>query len=103
MAVGLGYWQMMRLIVLPQALKITIPNIVNTYIGLFKDTSLLLIVGIFDFLKAIETARIDPQWASPTTSASGYAFAAIVYFLFCYGMASYARATERRLSVGDKR
>ncbi|MCA1999727.1 MAG: amino acid ABC transporter permease [Hyphomicrobiales bacterium] len=103
MAVGLGYWQMMRLIILPQALKVTIPNIVNTYIGLFKDTSLLLIVGIFDFLKAIETARIDPQWAAPTVSATGYAFAAIVYFIFCYGMASYARATERRLSKADKR
>ncbi|CAN1520150.1 HisM ABC-type amino acid transport system, permease component [Rhabdaerophilaceae bacterium] len=103
MAVGLGYWQMMRLIVLPQALKITIPNIVNTYIGLFKDTSLLLIVGIFDFLKAIETARIDPQWAAPTVSSTGYAFAAIVYFVFCYGMARYARAMEQRLSAGDKR
>lgn len=103
MAMGLGYWQMMRLIILPQALKVTIPNIVNTYIGLFKDTSLLLIVGIFDFLKAIETARIDPQWAAPTVSPTGYAFAAIIYFLFCYGMASYARATERRLSVADKR
>lgn len=103
MAMGLGYWQMMRLIILPQALKVTIPNIVNTYIGLFKDTSLLLIVGIFDFLKAIETARIDPQWAAPTTSPTGYAFAAIIYFLFCYGMASYARAMERRLSVADKR
>lgn len=103
MAVGLGYWQMMRLIILPQALKVTIPNIVNTYIGLFKDTSLLLIVGIFDFLKAIETARIDPQWAAPTVSPTGYAFAAIVYFMFCYGMASYARATERRLAVADKR
>ncbi|MCA3636183.1 MAG: amino acid ABC transporter permease [Methylobacterium sp.] len=103
MAMGLGYWQMMRLIILPQALKITIPNIVNTYIGLFKDTSLLLIVGIFDFMKAIETARVDPQWAAPTTSATGYAFAAIVYFIFCYGMAVYARSMERRLSVGDKR
>jgi general L-amino acid transport system permease protein len=103
MAMGLGYWQMMRLIILPQALKVTIPNIVNTYIGLFKDTSLLLIVGIFDFLKAIETARIDPQWAAPTTSSTGYAFAALVYFLFCYGMASYARSMERRLSVADKR
>jgi general L-amino acid transport system permease protein len=103
MAMGLGYWQMMRLIILPQALKITIPNIVNTYIGLFKDTSLLLIVGIFDFLKAIETARIDPQWAAPTVSPTGYAFAAIVYFIFCYGMASYARSMEQRLSVGDKR
>ena len=54
MAVGLGYWQMMYLIVLPQALKITIPNIVNTYIGLFKDTTLVVIVGIFDFLRTVE-------------------------------------------------
>ncbi len=103
MAVGLGYWQMMRLIILPQALKVTIPNIVSNYIGLFKDTSLLLIVGIFDFLKAIETARIDPQWAAPTVSATGYAFAALVYFCFCYSMGSYARFMERRLSKGDRR
>jgi general L-amino acid transport system permease protein len=102
-AMGLSYWQMMRLIILPQALKVTIPNIVGTSIGLFKDTSLLLIVGIFDFLKAIETARIDPQWAAPTTSASGYAFAALVYFCFCYGMSRYSRFVERRLSVGDTR
>ena len=68
MAVGLGYWQMMRLIILPQALKITIPNIVNTYIGLFKDTTLVFIVGIFDFLRTIEVARIDPKWATPVTS-----------------------------------
>ena len=69
MAVGLSYWQMMRLIILPQALKITIPNIVNTYIGLFKDTTLVFIVGIFDFLMTIEAARIDPNWATPVTSA----------------------------------
>ncbi len=67
MAVGLRYWQMMRLIILPQALKITIPNIVNTYIGLFKDTTLVFIVGIFDLLRTIEVARIDPKWATPVT------------------------------------
>ena len=66
MAVGLSYWQAMRLIMLPQALKITIPNIVNTYIGLFKDTTLVFIVGIFDFLKTIEAARGDVNWAAPT-------------------------------------
>ena len=103
MAMGLNYAQMMRLIILPQALKVAIPNIVNTYIGMLKDTSLLLIVGIFDFLKAIETARIDPTWAAPTTSATGYAYAAIVYFIMCYGMARYARSMERRLAVADKR
>jgi general L-amino acid transport system permease protein len=103
MSVGLGYWQMMRLIVLPQALKITIPNIVNTYIGLFKDTTLVFIVGIFDLLKTIEVSRIDPKWAAPTTSTTGYAVAAIFYFIFCYGMSRYARATEARLSKAEKR
>ena len=97
MAVGLGYWQMMRLIILPQALKITIPNIVNTYIGLFKDTTLVFIVGIFDLLRTIEVARIDPKWATPVTSTTGYAFAAIFYLVFCYGMSRYARAIEARL------
>ena len=103
MAVGLGYWQMMRLIILPQALKITIPNIVNTYIGLFKDTTLVFIVGIFDFLRAVEVARIDPKWATPVTSATGYAVAAIFYLIFCYAMSRYARATEARLALSDKR
>jgi general L-amino acid transport system permease protein len=103
MAMGLSYWQMMRLIILPQALKVTIPNIVNTYIGLFKDTTLVVVVGLFDFLKTIEAARIDPKWAAPTTSATGYMFAAIFYFLCCYAMSRYAKATEERLAVADKR
>ena len=97
MALGLGYWQMMYLIVLPQALKITIPNIVNTYIGLFKDTTLVVIVGIFDFLRTVEVSRIDPKWAAPTTSATGYAFAAMFYFIFCFGMSRYAKGVEARL------
>jgi general L-amino acid transport system permease protein len=103
MAVGLRYWQMMRLIVLPQALKITIPNIVNTYIGLFKDTTLVFIVGIFDLLRTIEVARIDPKWATPVTSTTGYAVAAIFYLVFCYAMSRYARATEARLAVAERR
>ena len=103
MAVGLGYWQMMRLIILPQALKITIPNIVNTYIGLFKDTTLVFIVGIFDFLRTVEVARIDPKWATPVTSTTGYAVAAMFYLVFCYSMSRYARAMEARLAQGDRR
>jgi len=102
-AVGLGYWQMMRLIVLPQALRITIPNIVNNYISLFKDTTLVFIVGIFDLLKTIEAARIDPKWAAPSTSPTGYAFAAIFYFACCYLMSRYARNMEARLATGHKR
>src|SRR6478736_152789 len=103
MAVGLRYAPMMRLVVLPQALNVTIPNIVNTYIGLFKDTTLVFIVGIFDLLRTIEVARIDPKWATPVTSATGYAVAAIFYIVFCYGMSRYARATEARLAKSDRR
>ena len=103
MAVGLSYAQMMRLIILPQALKITIPNIVNTYIGLFKDTTLVFIVGIFDFLHTVEVSRIDPKWATPVTSTTGYAVAAIFYLIFCYAMSRYARATEARLAKSERR
>ena len=103
MAVGLGYRPMMRLIILPQALRITIPNIVNTYIGLFKDTSLVTIIGIFDLLNTIEVSRSDPKWATPVTSTTGYAVAAMFYLAFCYGMSRYARATEARLGKSDKR
>ena len=103
MAVGLSYSQMMRFIILPQALKITIPNIVNTYIGLFKDTTLVFVVGIFDFLKAIEAARIDPIWSTPVTSTTGYAFAAVFYFICCYMMSRYARNVEARLARADRR
>jgi general L-amino acid transport system permease protein len=103
MALGLGYASTMRLIVLPQALRITIPNIVNSYISLFKDTTLVFIVGIFDLLRAIEAARIDPQWATPVTSTTGYAFAALFYFTLCFAMSRYAVYVERRLAAGEKR
>jgi len=103
MSVGLTYPKMMGLIILPQALKVTIPNIVNTYIGLFKDTTLVFIVGIFDFLHTVEVARIDPKWATPVTSSTGYAVAAIFYLVFCYAMSRYARAMEARLATGHKR
>ncbi|MDQ2954843.1 MAG: amino acid ABC transporter permease [Pseudomonadota bacterium] len=102
-AIGLGYWQMMRLVILPQALRITIPNIVNSYIALFKDTTLVFIVGIFDFLRTVEAARIDPKWATPGTSTTGYAFAAIFYFICCYLMSRYARNMEERLAKGAQR
>lgn len=103
MSLGLGYWQMMRLIILPQALRIVIPGIVNTFIGLFKDTTLVTIVGIFDFLRTIEATLVDPTWATPTTRATGYAFAAIFYFLCCWGMSRYSIAVERRLAAGQRR
>ncbi len=103
MSLGLGYWQMMRLIILPQALRIVIPGIVNTFIGLFKDTTLVTIVGIFDFLRTVEATLVDPTWATPTTRTTGYAFAAVFYFLCCWGMSRYSIAVEKRLAAGQKR
>jgi general L-amino acid transport system permease protein len=103
MSLGLGYWKMMRLIILPQALRIVIPGIVNTFIGLFKDTTLVAIVGIFDFLRTVEVSLVDPTWATPTSRATGYGFAAIFYFLCCWGMSRYSISVENRLATGHKR
>ena len=103
MAMGLGYWQMMRLIILPQALTVVIPGIVSTFIGLFKDTTLIASIGAFDFLKAVETRRIDPLWAGPTISTTGYIFAAAFYFVFSFGMARYSFMMERKLAAGRRR
>ncbi|HEV2559903.1 MAG TPA: ABC transporter permease subunit [Microvirga sp.] len=103
MSLGLNYPQMMVFIILPQALRIVIPGIVNTFIGLFKDTSLVAVVGIFDLIRTIEASRIDPNWAAPTISYTGYAFAAFFYFIFCWGMSRYSLGVERRLAQGQKR
>lgn len=103
MALGLNHWNMIRLIILPQALTIVIPGIVNSFIALFKDTTLVAIVGIFDFLRAIDTQRLDPVWNGPTISSTGYVFAAIFYFVFCFAMSRYSLMMERRLSYGRKR
>ncbi len=98
MALGLGYTTTMRLVVLPQALRLVIPGIVNNFIGLFKDTTLVLIVAIFDFLGQLRAAFSDPTWATPVTLFTGFAFAGIVYFVFCFAMSRYSLFLERRLS-----
>ena len=103
MALGLSHWGMMRLIILPQALTVVIPGIVGIFIGLFKDTTLVAVVGIPDFLRTVETARLDPAWAGPTISTTGYIFAGIFYWVFCFGMSRYSLMMERRLSAGRKR
>jgi general L-amino acid transport system permease protein len=102
-ALGLRYWQMMQMIILPQALKIVIPGIVNSFISLFKDTSLVLIIGLFDLLGIVQLSFSDPKWASYKTPATGYVFAAFVFWLFCFGMSRYSIYTERRLDTGYKR
>jgi general L-amino acid transport system permease protein len=103
MSLGLGYWQMMGLIILPQSLRIVIPGIVNSFIALFKDTTLVAIVGIFDLIRTIEASRVDPTWAAPTVTFTGYAFAAVFYWIFCFGMSRYSLMVERRLAAGHKR
>ena len=103
MALGLSYWSMMRLIILPQALTVVIPGIVGIFIGLFKDTTLVAVVGIPDFLRTVETARLDPAWAGPTISTTGYLFAGAFYWVFCFGMSRYSLMMERRLAAGRKR
>ena len=99
-AMGLGYWRSMILVILPQALKMVIPGIVNTFIALFKDTSLVIIIGLFDFLNSIKRATSDPAWLGMSTE--GYVFAALVYWIFCFGMSRYSMHLERKLDTGHR-
>lgn len=101
-AMALTFWQGMRLVILPQALKLVIPGIVNTFIGLFKDTSLVLIIGIFDLLGIVQQNFTDAKWITPVTPATGLIFAAFVYFLFCFSMSRYSAYMEERLDTGHK-
>lgn len=103
MALGLHYPLVMGLVVLPQALTLIIPGIVNNFIGLFMDTALISIVGITDFLEAMNNTIKDPVWSGPTIMTTGYAFAGMFYFVFCYGMARYSAHVERSLAQGRKR
>lgn len=100
-SMGLGYWQMMRLIILPQALKLVIPGIVNTFIGLFKDTTLVLIIGLFDLLGSVQAATTDPKWVA--MFIEGYIFTAFVFWIFCFSMSRYSMHIERKLHTGHKR
>ncbi|WP_420409486.1 amino acid ABC transporter permease [Hoeflea sp.] len=101
-AMALTFWQGTRLVIMPQALKLVIPGIVNTFIGLFKDTSLVLIIGLFDLLGIVQQNMNDPNWISPQTPATGFVFAAFVFFIFCFGMSQYSAYMERRLDTGHK-
>lgn len=100
-ALGLSYWKSMGLIILPQALKMVIPGIVNTFIALFKDTTLVLIIGLFDILASVQSAIGDPNWRNVATE--GYVFAAACFWVFCFGMSRYSQNLERKLHTGHKR
>ena len=97
-AMGLSYWQTMRLIILPQALTHVIPGIVNTFIGLFKDTTLVSIVGIFDLLGAGQSAISDAAWSTPVQALTIYIYVAVLFFVFCFGMSRYSIYMENKLS-----
>jgi general L-amino acid transport system permease protein len=102
-SLGLSYSQKMRLIILPQALKLVIPGIVNTFIGLFKDTSLVYIVNMFDLLGAIRRNFSDANWITPQTPMTGLIFAGFVFWIFCFGMSRYSIYMERRLDTGHRK
>ncbi len=103
-SLGLGYWQKMTFIVMPQALKLVIPGIVNTFIGMFKDTTLVLIISMFDLLGVVkQNISGDPTWATPQTAKTGYIFAAAIFWVFCFGMSRYSQYMERRLDTGLRR
>ena len=100
-SLGLNYWQQMRKIILPQALKIVIPPLVGIFISLFKDTSLVVIIGIFDLTLAAKAALSDAAWRGFGVEA--YLFISLIYFVFCFSMSKYSQALEKRLATDHKR
>src|SRR5689334_5864224 len=97
-ALGLSYWKKQGLIILPQAIRHVIPPLVNTFIAFFKDTSLVLIIGIFDLLTTAKTSIIDPAWQP--FSIEVYVFVGVIYFLFCFAMSRYSRSLEAQARPG---
>jgi len=98
-ALGLSWAKTTALIVMPQALRHVIPGLVNSFIALFKDTSLVSIVALFDLLGSLRASFSDPVWSTPTTLFTGFAFTGIIYFTFCFGMSRYSMFVEHRLNA----
>ena len=99
-SLGLDYWQAQRLIIMPQALKISIPSIVSTFIGLFKDTTLVSIIGLLDPIGLTTTIRSDTNWNGIVWEL--YGFIALVFFIFCFSMARYSMYLESKLQTGHR-
>ena len=97
-AVGLSYWKMMRLVILPQALKISIPGIVNTFIGLFKDTTLVITIGLFDILGQARLLQTNPEWIGKVDHET-FLIAALFFFVICFSMSRYSVNLEKRLDT----
>lgn len=99
-AEGMGYWRMMLLVILPQALRLVIPGIVNTYVAIIKDTTLVLIIGLFDLLGIVQAGIADSSWLSSTVTKTGYVFAGMGFWVLCFGLSRYSAYLERRLNTG---
>ena len=100
-SLGLAWWQTQTLVVLPQAMRIIVPGIINTAVDFFKDTTLVTIVGLSDLLGAVNQSLKDPAWLG--LAPEGYVFAAVVFFICCFAMSAYGRSFERRLARGQGR
>ena len=98
-ALGLSHAKTTALVVMPQALRHVIPGLVNSFIAMFKDTSLVSIVALFDLLGQLRASFADPVWSTPTTLFTGFAFAGLLYFVFCFGMSRYSLFVEHRLNA----
>ena len=96
-SIGLSYWQAMGMVILPQALKISIPNIVGSFVALFKDTTLVLIIGLFDVLAMVTLTTTDPHWLGFETE--GYVFVTMIYWIICFSMSKYAQSVENRFNT----
>nr|ANO58242.1 amino acid ABC transporter permease [uncultured Alphaproteobacteria bacterium]ANO58393.1 amino acid ABC transporter permease [uncultured Alphaproteobacteria bacterium] len=93
-SLGMGYWKMHLLVILPQALKLVIPGIANTFLALVKDTPLILVVGLLELVGMIDMAKTNPDWLGFATE--GYVFAGIVFWIICFNMSRYSQRLERK-------
>ena len=96
-SLGMGYWRMHFLIILPQALKLVIPGIANTFLALVKDTPLIFVVGLLELAGMIGLAKTNPKWLGMATE--GYVFAAFVFWIICFSMSRYSQNLEKKLST----
>jgi len=99
-SLGLTYWQKMRLVILPQAIKVAIPNLVGAFISLFKDTSLVMIIGLFDLLSMVKLTANDRDWLGMDTE--GYVFVALIYWVFNFAMSRYSKHVEKKLDTNNR-
>ena len=93
-SLGMGYWRMHLLVILPQALKLVIPGVANTFLALVKDTPLILVVGLLELVGMIDMAKTNPDWLGFATE--GYVFAGVVFWIICFNMSRYSQRLERK-------